>query len=148
MPSSCAAADYSGGGGLRSTIRDYYRFAQFLLNGGELGSARLLSPKSIQLMMTDQVGANYPSSSGDYGWGFGVQVRTRVRGAELGTVGTVGWGGGMGTYFWVDRCEQLIGIVLTQKQFGDPHAAALEDAFELGMYQAITKSNVGVSACR
>ena len=58
---------YSGGGGLRSTVKDYYRFAQFLLNDGNLDGVRLLSPKTVQLMTVNQVGSRYPDEG--YGWG-------------------------------------------------------------------------------
>jgi CubicO group peptidase (beta-lactamase class C family) len=57
---------YSGGGGLRSTVKDYYRFVQFLLNKGVLDGVRLLSPKAVELMTVNQVASRYPDE--DYGW--------------------------------------------------------------------------------
>jgi CubicO group peptidase (beta-lactamase class C family) len=57
---------FSGGGGLRSTVWDYYRFAQFVLNGGELDGVRLLKATTVRQMTTNQVADHYPDK--EYGW--------------------------------------------------------------------------------
>jgi CubicO group peptidase (beta-lactamase class C family) len=86
---------YSGGGGLCATISDYARFAQMLLNGGELEGVRILSRKSVELMTADFAGGLIA----DRGFGLGFGIRRSLReGGELGSVGAYGWSG-----FWNTR---------------------------------------------
>ena len=129
---------YSGGGGLRSTVRDYYRFAQFLLNDGELDGVRLLSPKTIWLMTTNHVGLKYPDEG--YGWGLGVEVRTSLAGSDIGSVGSYGWNGGTGTLFLVDPRERLIVIIFAPTRPGTPGVYEFRQAFVTDAYQAIVES--------
>jgi CubicO group peptidase (beta-lactamase class C family) len=105
----------SGGAGLLSTAADYARFLQMLLNGGTLGGARLLGPKTIQLMTTDQtvdLARTQPSVS-PFGLGVGLVTDLGATGS-LGSPGAYSWGGIYGTSFWVDPEEQLIGVQLEQ----------------------------------
>ncbi len=107
---------FSGGGGLVSTTHDYARFAQMLLNGGELDGARLLSRKTIELMTTDHLG---DAGTGwlSPGWGFGLGFTVKnVAGLDgmPGSVGDFNWGGLHGTSFWVDPQEDLIGVFMVQ----------------------------------
>jgi len=135
----------AGGGGLRGTVYDYYRFAQMLLNGGELDGQRLLSPKTVELMTTDHIGEHATSSSGDFGWGLGLSVRTRVRGAGIGTVGSFGWNGGTGTLYLVDPRERLIVIVFVPSQPRTPGIwgqADVRNDFVTAAYQAIIETYV------
>lgn len=112
----------SGGGGLVSTLRDYYRFSQMLLNEGELDGARLLSRKTLQYMTSDHLGEMPGAASGpDYlpgpGHGFGLGFAVRIADGVAVTAGTVGeysWSGLAGTFFWVDPREKLIVIFLIQ----------------------------------
>ena len=101
---------YSGGGGLVSTIRDYYRFAQMILNGGELEGERLLSRKTVELMTSDHVG---DLQERGFGLGFSVERDAREFGG-LGSKGTHGWGGYFFTSFFIDPEEELIGIYMSQ----------------------------------
>jgi CubicO group peptidase (beta-lactamase class C family) len=108
---------FSGGGGLRSTAGDYMRFCQMILNGGELDGVRLLSPKTIQIMTTNQIGElnePYNDNAGDkYGIGFGIRtVRGPLSGVE--SLGILDWDGAHTTRFWIDPQEKLIGIFMTQ----------------------------------
>ena len=107
-----------GTGGLFSTANDYLRFAQMLLNGGELDGVRLLSPKTVELMTMDHLppGVNIPDENlVGYGWGLGVRVRTDVAESQLlGSVGEYGWAGAYGTYFLVDPKEDLVAMFLPQ----------------------------------
>lgn len=107
-----------GTGGLFSTANDYLRFAQMLLNGGELDGVRLLSPKTVELMIMDHLppGVNIPDENlVGYGWGLGVRVRTNVAESQLlGSVGEYGWAGAYGTYFLVDPKEDLVAMFLPQ----------------------------------
>lgn len=124
-PSTSAATQtvvfFSGGGGLQSTSYDYFRFCQMLLNGGELEGARLLSPKTIELMTIDHTKGitygggplYYPNTSKGFGLGF--SVSTDVAATEnLGSEGAYGWGGAAGTYFIIDPTEELILIQMIQ----------------------------------
>lgn len=132
---------FSGGGGERSTVLDFYRFCQMLLNGGELEGTRVLSPKSVQLMMSDQLGPELQIfGDREYGWGFGALARREVRSGDIGTVGTYGWNGGTGTAYWIDPTEELIGIVFAP--YWPPAHYELRKKFEVGMYQALTESRV------
>ena len=113
----------SGGGGLVSTASDYMRFAQMLLNGGELNGVRLLSRETVELMTTNhlpdelipiQLGPLTSSLKG-HGFGFGFAVITNV--AQCGMLGSEGafwWGGAANTFFWVDPREKLIGLIMPQ----------------------------------
>jgi CubicO group peptidase (beta-lactamase class C family) len=109
-----------GGGCAVSTALDYLRFAQMLLNGGELDGARVLGRKTVEYMTADHLGPeidatnlrNYPNLNG-YGFGLGVAVR---RGAGISGVassrGEFHWAGSTGTYFWVDPAEALVVVFM------------------------------------
>ncbi len=105
----------SGGGGLVSTATDYVRFAQMLLNGGELDGVRLLSPKTVALMTKNHIGALEldDPAGGKFGLGFWVVTDTGHTG-ELASEGAYGWEGIWNTRFWIDPQEDLIGIFMTQ----------------------------------
>jgi CubicO group peptidase (beta-lactamase class C family) len=115
----------SGGGGLFSTVGDYARFAQMLVNGGELDGARLLSPHTVALMEMNQAPAQampYEQRPGilknaGYGYGLGMRVLTDVAASgRAGSVGEFGWDGAFATYFWIDRKEALYGLLMMQHQ--------------------------------
>jgi CubicO group peptidase (beta-lactamase class C family) len=108
----------SGGGGLYSTPADYVRFAQMLLNRGELEGTRLLSPKTIELMTQDHLHGIpkptkiYPASDG---FGYGVEIRTDLaRGQWVGSAGTFGWNGASTAYCAMDPKERLITMIWSQ----------------------------------
>ena len=104
---------FSGGGGLVSTTADYARFLQMLLDGGELDGTRLVSPKTVELMTADHVGADIPIYPG-YGFGLGVAVQRAVgRGHVLSSEGDYTWGGIFNTVFWVDPSEELFLLFMT-----------------------------------
>ena len=94
----------SGGGGLVSTTGDYLRFAQMLLNKGELDGVRLLGRKSVELMTTNHLPPGvHPFDDPAAGFGLGVSVLMELGQSHvLGSVGTYGWGGAANTNFWVD----------------------------------------------
>jgi CubicO group peptidase (beta-lactamase class C family) len=102
-------------GGLLSTVADYARFAQMLLNGGELDGVRILGRKSVELMTRNHLG-DIPVSIMGPGFGFGVGVGVYKGGAPLNmrSVGTYGWGGAAGTTYFADPKEDLIAICFTQ----------------------------------
>jgi CubicO group peptidase (beta-lactamase class C family) len=106
---------FSGGGGLVSSAMDYLRFAQMMLNGGELDGERILSRKSVELMTTDHLGDIPGLWSPGYGFGLGFAVLKDVGATgALGSVGEYNWGGAAGTRFWVDPEEELIGVYMIQ----------------------------------
>jgi CubicO group peptidase (beta-lactamase class C family) len=131
---------YSGGGGLVSTIRDYARFAQMMLNGGQLDGARLLSPKTVDLMTANHIGASVskgdhyiPGSGHGFGLGYAVRLETGIA-AVPGSKGEYRWGGWAGTGFWIDPEEQLISIYMMQDVGSSVY---LRDRFKALVYQAI-----------
>jgi len=112
---------FSGGAGLVSTAADYARFAQMLLNKGELDGKRILSRKTVELMTTNSIGDLYIFNPfkhngimGDkFGYGFGIRTERGVY-DELESIGTFGWDGAFYTRFWIDPKEDLVGIFLSQ----------------------------------
>ena len=107
---------FGGTAGLFSTAKDYWRFSQMLLNGGELDGARLLSPKTVSLMISNHSGEGdvYIRGPGyTFGLGFGI-VSDAGKARDPLTPGTFSWGGAWGTIFWVDPVEEMIGIMMTQ----------------------------------
>ena len=109
----------SGGGGLYSTVADYYRFAQMLLDGGELEGERVLGPKSIERMSTNLIRdeANNTSWHNDQesGFGLGVSVKKdQAYSSTLSSLGTYGWSGYASTLFFVDPEEDLIAVFMSQ----------------------------------
>ena len=124
----------SGGAGLLSTAKDYARFLQMTLNGGELDGKRILSRKTIELMTTNHLG-ELPFRSGQgFGLGFSIVTDLGERGT-LGSVGEYGWGGAYHSTYWVDPLENLVVVYLTQII----PATGLDDYAKLrsGIYQAI-----------
>jgi len=102
---------FSGGGGLCSTAEDYYRFCQMMLNGGQSGSGRLLSRKSVELIRQNHAQGKLEDFG--YGLGFGVTSEPRFL-TELGSVGSYDWGGFYYTTFVIDPKEDLIAIFMGQ----------------------------------
>jgi len=129
----------SGGGGLVSTTSDYLRFAQMLLNKGELDGVRLLGRKTVERMTTDSLPLgvsldNDPSRG--VGFGLGVSVLNDLGKAKvLGSVGNYGWGGAANTNFWIDPKEELIGILMLQ--FMPPETYPVVADFRNLTYQAL-----------
>ena len=124
---------FSGGAGLLSTARDYARFLQMLLNGGTLGGARILAPKTVDLMTSDQLGATYGSD----GQGFGLAFKLLMRAGAAGRVespGTFDWGGAYGSMYEVDPKEKLVLVFMIQQL---PDRIGLGGKFPMLVYQAL-----------
>jgi CubicO group peptidase (beta-lactamase class C family) len=110
-PSRGAKKLFSGGAGLNSSVPDYARFCQMILNGGKLGNVRLLSPKSVELMTHDQLGKISPEQG--FGLGFGIEgIKAPLD--QLGTPGEYGWGGFFYTTFSIDPKEDMIVVFMGQ----------------------------------
>jgi CubicO group peptidase (beta-lactamase class C family) len=134
---------FSGGGGLVSTADDYIRFTQMLLNGGELDGARILSPKTIELMTTNHLSPGVksgfgerPGVAGTFGFGLGFGVATAQPLTGLGSVGEYTWGGAAGTIFWNDPKEDLTAVLMVQ-MMSNPYP--LRSEFKNLVYQAIVE---------
>jgi len=117
---------YSGGGGLISTVGDYYRFCQMLLGGGTLDGARIIGSRTLAFMTANHLpgGADLSqlatggfSESSYEGVGFGLGFATKldaVRNGFPSSTGSFFWGGLASTLFWVDPAEELVVIFMTQ----------------------------------
>ena len=125
----------SGGGGLVSTIEDYYRFAQMLGNGGQLNGARVLSPPTVKLMtsnhlpkeiLTGQFGIGQHIMRPGFGYGFNVAVAYDPPEANLSDgKGTFFWDGAAGTWFWVDPTNDIVFVGMIQRRGGSDNHALL-----------------------
>jgi CubicO group peptidase (beta-lactamase class C family) len=140
----------SGGHGLVSTIGDYARFSQMMLNGGALGDARIISPETVELMTSNQlpeglgIGFNGTVRSGKksephkFGLGWGVISDPEAMASPAGE-GTFYWGGAAGTWFWIDPQNDLFFIGMIQRFGDDPDS--IFDARALSMklvYEALS----------
>jgi CubicO group peptidase (beta-lactamase class C family) len=131
----------SGGGGLVSTIDDYFAFSRMMLNKGRLGTEQILSRASVELMTSDQLTPEQRAGAeiffGNYGsWGFGVQVDIG-RSEIFERPGRFGWTGGLGTTAYVDPAESMIGILFTQRSMDSPEPPAVFSDFWTLAYAAM-----------
>lgn len=126
---------FAGGAGLVSTARDYARLLQMLLNGGELDGARLLSPKTVDLMTSNQVGTLFSSSGMGFGLGFSIVERLGADNTIV-SVGTYGWGGAYGSQYSVDPKERIV-LVFMLNQL--PNRSDVAAKFPNLVYQALVK---------
>ena len=134
---------FSGGAGLLSTTRDYARFLQMMLNGGELNAVRLLSPTTVELMTENHI--PHVEQGPGMGFGLGFSVRLDVGAAgQPGSVGEFGWGGAYHSTYWADPVENLAVVYLTQVI----PAQGLDDQAKLRalVYSAITESRASAAA--
>ena len=110
---------FSGAAGLITTAEDYYKFAQMLCNGGTYNGHRILSPWTVDLMLSNQVGDLFNGQSGrapkGMGFGLGGEVVVNAVDARLRKPnGSYGWDGAYGTYWWVNRKEQMAVVFFIQ----------------------------------
>jgi len=115
----------SGGGGLVTTIEDYYRFASMLANGGELNGARILAPTTVKLMTSNHVPASL--FTGEFGIGLSVMRPGFGYGYDCAVIfdpseanlsdgkGTFFWDGAAGTWFWVDPTNDIVFVSMIQR---------------------------------
>jgi CubicO group peptidase (beta-lactamase class C family) len=110
---------FSGAGGLTSTAEDYLQFGQMLANGGQLNGKRILSPWTVETMTSNNVGELFNGQIGrapkGVGFGLGGEVVVSSVDARLRKPdGSYGWDGAYGTYWWVNRKEQMVAIMFIQ----------------------------------
>lgn len=141
----------SGGGGLVSTVGDFARFCQMLLDKGVLDGVRILSPAAVELMATDVVPQSvldHPdpaqlvkfSSTIGFGLGLMVEHEPRRNGSLVGR-GTLSWGGAGGTWFWVDPDNDVIFVGMTQRMV-DPISSEFRIKARTFTYQALTAPQI------
>jgi CubicO group peptidase (beta-lactamase class C family) len=137
----------SGGGGLYSTAADYLRFAQMMLNGGELNGTRLLKRTSVDMMRSNVLNEqtlNSKSGIGPvriqpgvgFGYDFAVMTDPVAMKSPLGK-GTFWWWGIAGTWFWIDPANDVVFVGIIQRRGGVPGAANHEDLARAITYKAL-----------
>jgi CubicO group peptidase (beta-lactamase class C family) len=132
-------------GGLLSTPDDFLRFAQMILNGGELNGVRVLSQQSVTELTRNQLSPQLMPQGRSMlapGYGFGLAGSVLVDSAKSempGAPGIYRWSGYVGTYFWIDPRNKLIGMVWTQ--FSPGAGYPLEERFQRLVYAAMKPAN-------
>jgi len=131
----------SGGAGMVGTIGDYARFAQMLLNGGELDGRRYLKPDTIALMASDRIGPEtriardqiyFPGDTSGFGLGFA--VRTAVPADTSWPLGEYRWDGAAGTFFFVDPRDDMFVVFMVQLPM---QGGRLQQALKTLIYEAL-----------
>lgn len=117
-PIKGAKAFFSGGAGLSSTAKDYATFLQMYLNNGELNGKRLLSRKTVESIMMNQVGELLGGAKSDqnYGLAFGLLTEKGMGKGGAGSEGAFTWGGYFNTNYFADPKERIIGVIMKQTQ--------------------------------
>jgi CubicO group peptidase (beta-lactamase class C family) len=133
----------SGAAGLVSTAADYARFAQMILQRGELDGRRYLSAKSYTLMTTDHVGPGsgvahdadyFPGAALGFGFGFAVRInRGTATQPEPGSIGELKWNGGSGPVFVIDPARDMVAVMMVQV---GAERGRIQHAFEKLVYEA------------
>ncbi|MGB2176943.1 MAG: serine hydrolase domain-containing protein [Hyphomonas sp.] len=137
-----------GGQGLVSTIGDYARFCQMMVNGGELNGVRILEPETVRLMRTDVlpegvglfsdgVSPNPQMAGQGFGLDFAVYVDPSATGASQ-PEGTYYWGGAAGTWFWIDPVNDLFFIGMIQRFPGSLDRSLRSESANL-VYRALAE---------
>jgi CubicO group peptidase (beta-lactamase class C family) len=135
----------SGGGGLLSTAPDYLRFAQMLLNGGQLDGVRLLAPPTVKLMtsnhlpdklMTGEFGIGLQHIRSGMGFGFDVAVFSDpAQAVDIAGKGTFLWDGAAGTWFWIDPADDVTLVGMVQRMGG--HGPNMQTFSRAMVFQAL-----------
>ncbi len=121
---------FKGGAGLVGTASDYLRFAQMMVNGGELDGKVYLSRKTVEFMLSQHTvgmgGSTIATTGPGYGFGLGFGVRRDEGMAWVpGSKGDAMWAGAWGTSFWIDPKEKLVGILMAQGPSNRTHSRML-----------------------
>jgi CubicO group peptidase (beta-lactamase class C family) len=123
---------FSGGAGLLSTARDYARFLEMIRNGGAQGAVRILAPRTVQLMTTNQLGTLHSTTG--LGFGLGFETTDRYGANGMDSVGSFGWGGAYGSTYRVDPDARLVITFMMQLM---PNATDIQTKFYALVYQAL-----------
>lgn len=127
---------FSGGAGLLSTVNDYARLLQMLLNKGELDGVRVLSPKTVELMHANHTGDKYVRDTDAFGLGFWV-IKDLGYYGELGSEGSYGWGSAYFPQYLVDPKERIVAFFMAQ--LTPTGGLDLNQRFKGLIYQALVK---------
>lgn len=125
---------FAGGAGLTSTARDYARFLEMIRNGGTLDGVRLLSPRTVKLMTTNQSGTLHSTTG--LGFGYGFETVDRYGADGLAAVGAFGWGGAYGTKYQVDPESRLVVVLMIQLM---PNTTDIQPKYLSSVYQALVE---------
>lgn len=123
---------FAGGAGLLSTARDYARFLEALRLGGAIDGVRILSPRAVELMTTNQSGTLH--SPDGLGFGFGFETTDRYGANGMESVGSFGWGGAYGTNYRVDPKARMVRVLMMQMI---PNGSDVQSRFPALIYQAL-----------
>lgn len=130
---------HNGGGGLVSTMQDYFTFAQMMLNGGEINGARILGRKTVEYMTSNHLPHHLiPFQTTAQGEGFGLAMSVTMEPGLSGFMsskGNFGWGGLASTYFRVDPEEKI--VMISMAQFIPSGFHRYSDDFRNLVYQAL-----------
>lgn len=131
---------FAGGAGLTSTAHDYARFLEMIRNGGAIPAlpnkpaVRILGPRAVELMVTNQSGTLHSTTG--LGFGLGFQTVDRYGASGMAGVGAFGWGGAYGTTYQVDRQSRTVLVLMLQLMPGDTD---IRTKFATLVYQALVK---------
>ena len=129
-----ARRSFAGGAGLLSTASDYARFLEMIRNGGALDGVRILAPRTVKQMTTNQVGTLHSTTG--LGFGLGFQTTDRYGANGMDSEGAFGWFGAYGTMYRVDPEARLVMVLLVQML---PNATDIRTKFPTLVYQALVE---------
>ena len=124
--------NFAGGAGLLSTARDYARFLEMIRRGGTFDGVRVLGPRAIRLMSTNQSGTLHSTTGLGFGMGFETTDRYGANGMD--TEGSFGWGGAYGSVYRVNPEAKLVMVLMIQMI---PNATDIREVFPDLVYQAL-----------
>jgi len=124
--------NFAGGAGLLSTARDYARFLEAMRRNGSIDGTRILSPRSVKLMSTNQVGTLHSTTG--LGWGLGFETVDRFGANTMSSADAFGWGGAYGSIYRVDPETRLVMVMMMQLI---PNATDIREVFPTLVYQAL-----------
>ncbi len=125
---------FAGGAGLTSTARDYARFLEMIRGGGSLGGVRVLGPRAVGLMTSNQSGTLHSSTG--LGFGFGFQTVDRYGANGMASVGAFGWSGAYGTTYQVDPKSRMVVVLMVQMM---PNGTDIQPKFMTSVYQSLVE---------
>lgn len=125
---------FSGGAGLLSTAHDYARFLEMIRSGGALRGVRILAPRTVKLMTTNQIGTLHSPTG--LGFGLGFETTDRFGANGLDSEGAFGWSGAYGTTYRVDPEARLVIVLMIQLL---PNATDIRQKFPTLVYQALDR---------
>lgn len=132
-PKAAGGTYFSGGAGLSSTIDDYARFLQMLLNNGSYNGRQLLKPATVALITQNQMGA-VSQGGNKFGLGFSIVTPETAKVPGL-SAGSYEWGGIFGTTYWVDPKTKLVALIYTQK-YPNTTGRDLAGKFKAAVYES------------